>query len=81
MTSSVHTSLGRDKVAFKVSLSVIVMNERALIKAIVMFPRDGKIGFSFGVGDITISRIQRSFNIIHISNIFIKRHLSREEDI
>ena len=42
MTSSVHTLLGRDKVAFKVSLSVIVMNEHALIKAIIIFPRNGK---------------------------------------
>lgn len=41
MTSSVHTSLGHDKVAFKVSLSVIVMNKRVLISAIVIFPRRG----------------------------------------
>jgi len=34
--------LGRDKVAFKVSLSVIVMNEHALIKAIIIFPCNEK---------------------------------------
>lgn len=53
MTSSVHTSRDRDEVEFKVSLSAIVMNERALVKAIVIFSRDKeKSTFSIGIRDM-----------------------------
>ena len=63
MTSSVHTLLGRDKVAFKVSLSVIVMKEHALIKANYNIPVQWE-RFSFGVRITTIPRKQSQYQIL-----------------
>jgi len=67
MTSSVHTLLDCDKVAFQVSLFVIVMNEHALIKAIVIFPYNRKIRFSYcSIANFKRerSRYRRSFETI-----------------